>query len=277
MSRVMSLVLSGCIAAGLSSCKPAEEVARPVPSPPARDGLLREGHRLYLLQQRDSAEVLLQRVMAIDSTCQPALQDLAEIAYERANLLDGGNPRTREAAMRTAFREFARLEGLGRGDAQTYERLCELALSLKDHRGFLLYAKKNAEKYPYDRQYYNLGIAFFEAGEYAACVKSQKDALEKFGESMYIGGYYRQMGRAYMKLDRDQTAERTLAAGVQAADARLAKIRRQAGGDLPEGFRRLTDDRIGMLLLLKRLHTIYRADDKLQNVEQQLKDAGYGK
>lgn len=260
----------------LSSCRPAEEVARPAP-PPSRADILREGHRLFLLQRRDSAEVLLREVLTMDSTCRPALQDLAEIGYERAKLLERTNPGAHDAAMRAAFGHFVRLEALGSDEGQTYERLCELALGLKDQRAFLLYAKKNAERFPYDRQYYNLGIAFYEAGEYAACVKSQKEALEKFRESMYIGGFYRQMGRAYMKMDRDQTAERTLAAGVEAADARLARMARPARGESPDGVGRLTDDKIGMLLLLKRLHTIYRANDKLQNVERQLKDAGYGK
>ena len=38
---------------------------------------------------------------------------------------------------------------------------------------------------------------------------------------------------------------------------------------------RLTDDKVGMLLLLKRLHTTYKAADKLERVEQQLKEAGH--
>jgi tetratricopeptide (TPR) repeat protein len=211
----------------------------------------------------------------MDSTDKPAVQDLAELWYDRARELQGKDPQN--AAMRTAYRYFARLESLGEKEAETYERLCELALGLKDQRGFLLYAKRYAGQYPYDRQYYNLGLAYFEAGDYATCVKNQKEALGKFKESNYIGGFYRQMGRAYMKMDRDQTAERTLAAGVQAADARLAELRRTDRTESAEKVRRLTDDKISMLLLLKKLHVTYRADEKLQNVEQQLKDAGYGK
>jgi tetratricopeptide (TPR) repeat protein len=242
-----------------------------------KEDFFREGHRLFLLRERDSAEVLLRQVVALDSMHGPALKDLAELSYDRARDLEGKESRTREAAMRSALGYFARLEGAGQTDGDTYERLCELSLGVKDYRSFLRYAKKSAEKYPYDRQYYNLGIAYFEAGDYAACVKSQKEAVEKFRASNYIGGFYRQMGRAYMKMDRDQTAERTLATGVQAADGRLAELQQSARGTNAELVRRLTDDKISMLLLLKRLHTIYRAEDKLQKVEQQLKDAGYGK
>jgi len=37
------------------------------------------------------------------------------------------------------------------------------------------------------------------------------------------------------------------------------------------------DDKIGMLLLLKRLHTTYKAAEKLEQVERQLTEAGYPK
>jgi tetratricopeptide (TPR) repeat protein len=273
MRGALTVLLAGGAAAFLTSCKPAEEATQPLPAA-TREELFREAHQLFLLRQRDSAEVRLRQVVAADSAYMPALQDLAELWYDRAG--EGKESGPRETAMRTAFRYFARLESLGQKEMQTYERLCELALGLKDNRGFLLYAKRNAEKYPYDRQYYNLGLAYFEAGDYATCVKSQKDALEKFKESNYVGGFYRQMGRAYMKMDRDQTAERTLSAGVQAADARLAELKRRGGGE-GEMIHRLSDDRISMLLLLKRLHMTYRDDEKLRKVEQQLKDAGYGK
>ena len=44
-----------------------------------------------------------------------------------------------------------------------------------------------------------------------------------------------------------------------------------------EEYLRLMDDKIGMLLSLKRLHQTYGAADKLEHVEQQLKEAGYTK
>jgi tetratricopeptide (TPR) repeat protein len=274
MNRTLTVLLIGISATLLSSCKPSEEAAQPAPRA-TREDVFREGHELFLLRRWDAADARLRQVIALDSAYRPAVRDLAELWYDRARELRGKD--SADAARRTAFRYFARLEALGEKEAEIYERLCELALGLKDQRGFLLYARRNAEQYPYDRQFYNLGLAYFEAGDYATCVKSQKEALEKFKESNYIGGFYRQMSRAYMKLDRDQTAERTLTAGVQAANDRLAELRRTARTESPEAVRRLTDDKISMLLLLKKLHVTYRADEKLQKVEQQLKDAGYGK
>ena len=144
---------------------------------------------------------------------------------------------------------------------------------MRDPHGFLKYAKKNAELYPYDRQYYNLGVAYFGVEDWAGVLKSQREASEKFRESQYTGAYHRQMGRAYMKMDRDQTAERTLEAGVKAVDGVLAGVRK-AGS---EERKRLQDDKIGMLLLLRRLHITYRESEKLAQVERQLREAGYTK
>jgi len=79
-----------------------------------------------------------------------------------------------------------------------------------------------------------------------------------------------------MKVNRDQTAERTFVSGVQAVDARLAELR-QTGGEYKssETYRRLVGDKIDMLLLLKKLHETYGAKEKLERVERQLKEAGY--
>jgi hypothetical protein len=108
-------------------------------------------------------------------------------------------------------------------------------------------------------------------------LKTEREASEKFRESPYVGAFYREMGLAYMKMDRDQTAERTLTAGVQAVDARLAAVRKSEEGGTSDGSRRLQDDKIGMLLLLRRLHTTYRESEKLAQVERQLREAGYTK
>jgi hypothetical protein len=113
--------------------------------------------------------------------------------------------------------------------------------------------------------------------DWAGVVKSQREASEKFRESQYTGAYYRQMGRAYMKMDRDQTAERTFAAGVQAIDAVMAEVKKSGGGTASAEYGRLQDDKIGMLLLLKRLHITYREAEKLAQVERQLREAGYSK
>jgi len=55
-------------------------------------------------------------------------------------------------------------------------------------------------------------------------------------------------------------------------DASLAQLKK--GKSSPD-YRRLMDDKIGMLLSLKRLHQIYREADKLEEVEKELKEAGY--
>jgi hypothetical protein len=80
-----------------------------------------------------------------------------------------------------------------------------------------------------------------------------------------------------MKVDRDQTAERTLAAGLKATDARIALLRKadEKGNAATDQYRRLHDDKVQMLLLLKQLHTTYRAQDKLEQVDRQLKQEGY--
>jgi hypothetical protein len=60
---------------------------------------------------------------------------------------------------------------------------------------------------------------------------------------------------------------------VQAVDARLTALR--AAASVPaEDVQRLRDDKVGMLLLLKQIHQLYKADAKLQQVERQLREAG---
>ena len=61
-------------------------------------------------------------------------------------------------------------------------------------------------------------------------------------------------------------------------DLRLAAVVKRDGGEKKsDEYRRLNDDKIAMLLLLKRLHITYKAAEKLANVERQLSAAGYGK
>jgi tetratricopeptide (TPR) repeat protein len=210
----------------------------------------------------------------MDSTYRDPLVDLGFLCFDTGVKEEG--PRRMEE-LRKARGYLARAENLGYREATGYDRLCEICTDLDDARGFLKYAKKNAEQYPYDRQYYNLGVAYFAVEDWAGVVKSQREASEKFRESQYTGAYHRQMGRAYMKMDRDQTAERTLAAGVLAVDAAMAGMKKSGRGAAPEEQKRLQDDRIGMLLLLKRLHITYREAEKLAQVERQLREAGYTK
>ncbi len=262
----------------LGSCGSSPEVAKPGAAPLSKEGLYEAGHLLYRQQQYDSAAVLLKKAASMDSLYLPPVQDLAALSFDLGMRNPADESPARMERLHEAKRYYARLEARGFQDSEIYERLCEISVASNDDRSFLRYAKKNAEKYPFDRQYYNLGLASFGAGDYAGTVRTQKEAVEKFRQSPYLGGFYRQMGRAYMKMDRDQTAERTLTSGVQAVDVRMAEMKR-GGGEYKatDAYRRLTDDKIGMLLLLKRLHQTYKATDKLEQVERQLKEAGYAK
>jgi tetratricopeptide (TPR) repeat protein len=266
-------VLVGSCAAPQQTPPPSREKSLPKMT---KEGLSKEGHSLYLRQHGDSAAVLLEAALALDSSYRPALEDLAALYYDCATLPDQKSEGKKRECLQRSHICFARLEALGGRDAELYERLCETAVALGDSVAFLRYARSYAERYPYDRQYYNLGLAYLGVSDFQGVVRSQKEALNKFATSEYIGGFYRQMGRAYMKLDRDQTAERTLAAGVQAADARMSAIERSGAADASgAALQRLKDDRIAMLLMLKKLHQTYRAADKLDDVERQLKQAGY--
>ncbi len=272
-----ALAGSLCVVVALlvSSCGPggAPRTPESSPAPATSEMLYRQGHRLYQTGSLDSARILLQRAAAMDSSYADPVADLAALHYDLAMAEKDGQAPSRKAELRQSLQYFARFEKLGGTDASTYERLCEISVALDDNRSFLRYAKRSAERYPFDRQYYNLGLAYFDAGEYQGVVKSQKEAAERFRESPYLGGFYRQMGRAYMKLDRDQTAERTLEAGLKAVDARMAGVGK-AKGAASDDSRRLGEDRIAILQLLRRLHQTYHADAKLQEVERLLKVAG---
>ena len=256
----------------LASCGPSRETGTYTAG--TKESVYLRGHQLYLTMHMEEARNELMRASAMDSTYRDPLVDLGSLCPDIGMKQEG--PRRRDN-FRSAREFLARAENLGYREAAGYDRLCEICTELEDARGFLRYAKKNAELYPYDRQYYNLGVAYFGVEEWAGVVKSQREASEKFGESPYTGAYYRQMGRAYMKMDRDQTAERTFAAGVQAADAAMAGMKKSGRGAGSEEQKRLQDDKIGMLLLLKRLHITYRESEKLAQVERQLREAGYTK
>jgi tetratricopeptide (TPR) repeat protein len=256
----------------LASCGPSRETGKNTAE--TKESIYMRGHQLYLTMRMEEAENELLRAAGMDSTYRDPLVDLGSLCFELGKKEEG--PRRMEE-LRKARGFLARAENLGYREPAAYDRLCEICTELEDPHGFLKYAKKNAEQYPHDRQYFNLGVAYFAVEDWAGVVKSQREASEKFRESQYTGAYHRQMGRAYMKMDRDQTAERTLAAGVQAVDAVMAGVKKAGGGAGSEEQRRLQDDKIGMLLLLKRLHITYREAEKLAQVERQLREAGYTK
>jgi tetratricopeptide (TPR) repeat protein len=256
----------------LASCGPSRETGTNTPE--TKESVYLRGHQLYLTMHLEEAKIELMRAAAMDSTYRDPLVDLGSLCFDAGMKQEGAR---RGENLRRAREFLAKAENLGYREATGYDRLCEICTELEDAHGFLKYAKKNAEQYPYDRQYYNLGVAYYAVEDWAGVVKSQREASEKFRESQYTGAYFRQMGRAYMKMDRDQTAERTFAAGIQAADAAMAGMKKTGRGTGSEEQKRLQDDRIGMLLLLKRLHITYREAEKLAQVERQLKEAGYTK
>lgn len=255
-------------------CGPSAETAKKETAVPAtKEELFQAGHRLYLQRQYDSAAVLLSRAVSLDSTFSDAIADLASLYYERAS---AEHVATKKAEYcRRARDYYVKLEAFGSTDADTYERLCEIADALNDHRTFLVYAQKNARLYPYDRQYYNLCVAYFAVADYQSVIKVCKEAIERFPSSPFIGTFYRQLGRGYMKVDRDQTAERTFYTGLSVIEKRMNDIRkRSASYDASPEYQRMKDDAIGILTSLKYLHTTYKASEKLAEVEKKLKELG---
>ena len=255
----------------LQSCGPSAETGKPAPTSAA---LYARGHEYYLGQNFDSAVALLQRVVAMDSTHVAALTDLGDAQYELAMRAKGMNDSDHLSKAREARSTLIRLESLGNQESSVYDRICELSVSLEDSKAFLKYAKKNAEKYPYDRQTYNLGLAYYQSGDYASSVKVTKPALEKFRQSPYIGGFHRTLGLAYMKQDRDQSATKVLESGVEAADARLAALKKAGTEPGSADDRRLTEDRVALLTMLRKLYTTYNEQQKLERVERLLREAG---
>ena len=262
------------------SCGPAPETAKPPirTQPVTKEEVFNIGHQFYLDRRYDSAEVYLTKASGMDASYFAPLSELASMQYA-LGLQETGeeNPRRLEH-FRKSFGYFVRLEAHGMRDSEVLERLSELSSALDDDKAFVRYANKNAELYPYERQYLNLGLAFFQVADYQNVIRAGKEAIEKFKGSTYTGGFYRQLGRAYMKIDRDQTAERTFDTGIKAVDAVISdRGKTDAGFKSTEDYHRLIDDKIGMLVSLKTLHQTYRAIEKLQNVERQLKDLGYEK
>jgi tetratricopeptide (TPR) repeat protein len=274
MTRILIPALLAAVIAAIPGCGPSGGAGRPAASERV-DELYTLGHQYYTDRNLDSAAAMLGRAVEVDSGYVPALSDLAEVQYARGmELPDEKNP-TRLSRLRVARTLLARLEGLGDTNAVIYDRLCELSVALEDNRGFLRYARRYADKFPYDRQFYNLGVAQYQNGDYAAAAKTMKTATDKFKASPYLAGFYREMGLAYMKLDRDQTAVRTLESGLSAADSRLVEMKKSESS--PTDIRRVNDDRTGILMTLRKLYVTYKDQPKLENVERLLREAGYPK
>ena len=262
----------------MAGCGPSAETPRTSsePVPATKEAWFARAQQYRQERLIDSALVSFTRAAAMDSLYHEPVREMAQLHYELAQL-EPEKSKRRIDRLRDARAQFARLDARGVKEAELYERLCELSVLLNDDRGFLQYAKKNAEQYPFDRQHYNLARAYFDVGDFQSVITLAKRSIDTFGDSPYISSFYRILGRAYMKVDRDQTAERTLAAGLKATDARIALLRKadEKGYAATDQYRRLHDDKVQMLLLLKQLHTTYRAQDKLEQVDRQLKQEGY--
>lgn len=279
MRRSLVLTLLLCGMAWLA-CGPAPETTK-LPAPTVvstKEGLYEVGVKFHREQMYDSAEVYLNKSYALDASYLAPLTELGEMHYALGIQQPGEKNPKRIEHFKKAYACFVKLESQGSSDSELLERLGELSSAFDDKKALVKYAKKNAEDYPYDRQYFNLGFAYFQVEDYQNVIKTQKEAIEKFKGSTYVGSFYRQLGRAYMRIDRDQTAERTFDSGLKAVDAVVAK-RTRADGNFgrSEDSRRLLDDKVNMLVSLKSLHQTYKATDKLQKVERQLQELGYEK
>jgi len=255
------LLVGGCSATRVSP-----------PSPVTKEILYARGHQRYVGGGYDSAAVLLHAALEMDSTYMDPVADLAQLYFDRG-MIDTTLSPNRTSDLRQSLRYYSLLERTGRQDAETYDRLGALALTLNDNASFLIYAGKNADRFPFDRQYFNLGVAHYKTGDFQASIRVLKEATQKFRDSEYLGGMYRQLGKSYMSVDRNQTAERVLYEGLAVID-RLIAGKRYAENE-HGAVARLTGDRIGMLLSLKGLHTLYRQAEKQARVEQLLREAGY--
>jgi len=254
--------LVSCSSGGRTTGAPPSEVETEV-------NLDVRGHQYYMLGQYDSASAILQRMLKLDPENKIALKDLGSMHFQLAMMDTDKKSPARLQHLRTSRQYYAKLEGLGEHELELYDRLCETSLALGDDKGFLTYAKMSVDQYPFDRQYFNLGLAYYDLGDYESAIKIEKEAIARFENSSYMSSFYRQLGRAYMKVDRDQTAERTLEQGLQIVNQRLLE------NTSPEEIRRLMDDKIGILVSLKHIYKTYHKDDKQKEAERELLEAGY--
>ncbi len=256
-------------------CGPSTESTKtePPPTPLTKEALFQRGQQLYLQMHLDSAQVFLNQALAIDAGYKDAIEILGPLHYDLAMRSENGKKKNEQ--LRKSRDYYAKAESFGVKESETYERICEIANMLNDDKTFLKYAKKNADAYPYDRQYYNLSVGYANVEDWSSMISLAKKAIDKFKDSQYIGSFYRQLGRAYTKIDRDQTAEKTFYSGINAIDHKIGELRKGNADykSLPE-YVRLKDDKIGILISLKNLHTTYKAADKLAEVEKKLKEFG---
>ncbi len=263
------------LVAGLTGCGPSgtvtEETEKPVYRPDTKESFYEKGHAMYAEARYDSAAHYLEKARELDPTYLPPLQELGEIYYLGA-LSENGGDGGREARMRKAFECYSAIESLGRADENTYDRLTELSHGLGDTKSFVLYAEKQAARNPGDRVLYNLGLAYFSAEAYQKVIDTQKEAIQKYPLSPYLGGFYRLLGDGYLNVDRQQSAERTYEEGVRKIDERISVMKgTNTDFAVTQEYRQLADSRQSMLLSLKKLYRLHGKQDKLEQVESRLK------
>jgi tetratricopeptide (TPR) repeat protein len=260
----------------LLGCGPSTESTKTETTTPAiltKETLFERGQKFYLQQNLDSALANVNQALAMDANYKDALEVAAPLHYDLALRADG--QKKKNELLRKARDYYAKVESFGVKESETYERICEIANMLNDDKTFLKYAKKNADAYPYERQYYNLSVAYANVEDWSNMINAMKKAVEKFPGSPYIGSFYRQLGRAYTKIGRDQTAEKIFYTGLSAIDAKIGELRKSnAEYKSSAEYARLKDDKHGILITLKNLHTTYKAMDKLAEVERKLKELG---
>jgi tetratricopeptide (TPR) repeat protein len=270
-------VLLGALFASCANREEAVRSAAAPPAPPGREDVYREGHRLLQAGEFDSAAVVLEQARAMDSLYRPPLQDLALLKYDRALRSPEGST-ARTTAARSALAYYAALERLGQQDEETYERLTEMARLAGDGEAFLRYAQAGARRHPSDRRVYNLALALTEASKYKEATDVLNTGIRSYPVSGFQGGFHRLLGNAYLRMDRDQSAERTFTEGVKIVDRMLEEMERSdpealAGGD----GSRMREDRTSMLRSLKKLHQTYGRKKELGEVEQRLRAEGGGR
>jgi len=270
----------GLLAGGVFwSCGPSATTNEAVrPSAPAtidRETLFRIGQEFFVERTFDSAAVYYRKSLALDSTYGPPLGGLAQLHYDLAMQNPNRNDPVRMREFRASLGYYMRMETLGHTDGEMYDRLSELTYTLGEKELFLNYVKKNIGESPDDRQYFNLGLAYGQVGDYANVIKSQKEAIERFKFSRFIGSFYKQLGNAYLEVDRQQSAERTFSAGVEAVNERISAMVKSTSASASDAdVERLKEERLFMLRSLRKIYRIHGQDDRLQEVERQLK--GYG-
>jgi tetratricopeptide (TPR) repeat protein len=266
LKQAVSIVLAGCAAS-------SPEVPKPGPAKATRESLFGKGHRFYVEGQADSAAIYLKESLRLDSTYLPPLEDLTMIHYNHA-MANAIPDAQRRDDFQSALHYAIRMEEHGKTDAATYELITELSNTLGQDDTFLLYARKYMERHPGDRQAYTFGLASARAGDHPAVIRSQKEAIEQWPYSAYIGGFYRLLGESYFAIDRQQTAERTFAEGVKVVDRRILDGRNNDPEFEATMLGRLNESRTAMLSGLRKIYRLHGEDKKLQEVEVLLKDSG---